>query len=94
MIPFISPEQDHRLRNRDVRNDEQSPIEWFLESSRALNEQEEDVEKQIESVDPVSPEGFERVRAWHNPLTDKSFADTQISKHDARPCNIGCGASD
>lgn len=62
MMQFVSNEQKNCRGDRDIRYDEQTPIERFFKSSEALNEQQEDVEEQIETVDPDASPGFKRKR--------------------------------
>lgn len=62
LMPALIPrKQQNRRRNRDVARNEVSPIEWLLESSEALDEQNEDIQEQIESVYPDRAPRFEGI---------------------------------
>jgi hypothetical protein len=61
MVKLVSEEEHDSGRDCDIRRDEIPPIERLLESCKTLNEEEEEVQEQVEAIDPDSTEGLEGV---------------------------------
>lgn len=85
VVEFVSNKEDNKGRDHNVRSNKRPPVEWRLESRKPLNQQEEDVEEQVEAVDPDATGHLEREGLRVNFLLLESAADAKMGKDDGRP---------
>lgn len=90
LIPY---KQNQRRRDRDIASNKVPPIERLFKSRESLNQQNEDVQEQIESVDPDTAEDSEWVCLCINTLLVETSADTEMSEHDSRPGDVCSGSA-
>jgi len=90
MIQLIPNKQHNRSRNRNITCNEIPPIEWIFKCSEPLDEQDEDIQEQVESINPDRTPSFEWICRLRDPLFVHSFADAEVSEDDSGPGNIRC----
>lgn len=85
MVSFVSHKEDNKGGDHDIRSNEGPPIERCLERCESLYEQDEDIQKQIEAVDPDATEHLEGKGRRVNALLLESAADSQVCENDGGP---------
>lgn len=88
-VEFVGEKEDEECRDRDITSDERAPIKWVLKDSKSLNEQQEDVEGEIESVNPDAAKCLEWEGVDINVLLLRGRPNPQMDEDDAGPGNVG-----
>lgn len=94
VVGFVSHKEDNKGGNHDIRRHKRSPVEGRLERGETLDEQNEDVEEQVEAVDPDAAQHLEGEGGRVDALLLEAAADAQVREDDGGPGNVRRGASD
>lgn len=92
--PFVPNEHQEKHRNTNIRSDKWLIVERRLEYCETLNQEQENIEKEVAPVDRNMTRRFKGEFFGVNTLLLCGSADPKLGKCDSSPCDIGCCAAE